>query len=105
MANGGERDGEDHEGRMGERDEFTSVRTVLFLLPQIFMICNRISSLPLLSLVVTELEDLLIRGCAPVKPTGKKNDYDRSIYNTYAQDVKVGFHKLYMFSYALVKPE
>ena len=34
MAIGGERDGEDYEGRMGERDEFTSVRSVLYLLPQ-----------------------------------------------------------------------
>lgn len=66
---------------------------------------NRISSLPLLSLAVTELEDLLIRGRAPIKPTGKKEDYDRSAYNTYARDVKVGFQKLYMFSYALAKPE
>jgi len=65
----------------------------------------RISSLPLLSLVATELEDLLIRGCAPIKPTTKKNDYDRSAYNTYARDVKAGFHKLYMFCYVLAKPE
>ena len=73
---------------------------------KILMICNRISSLSRLSLVVSDLEDLLIRGCAPIKPTGsKKNDYDRSAYNTYARDVKAGFHKLYMFSYALAKPE
>jgi len=65
----------------------------------------RISSLSQLSLVVTELEDLLFRGCAATKPTGKKNDYDRSAYNTYARDVKVGFHKLYMFSYVHAKPE
>jgi len=65
----------------------------------------RISSLSLLSLVVTELEDLLIRGSAPIKPTSKKSDYDRSAYNAYARDVKVGFQKFYMFSYALAKPE
>lgn len=64
----------------------------------------RISSLSLLSSVVTELEDLLIRGCAPIK-TGKKKDYDRSAYDTYARDVKSGFHKLYMFTYVLAKPE
>lgn len=69
------------------------------------MICNRISSLPLLLLVATELEDLLIRGCAPVKPTSKKYDYDRSAYNTYARDVKASFHKLYTFCYVLAKPE
>ena len=90
---------------MGERDEFTSVRAVLYLLLQILMTCNRISSLSQLSLVVTELEDLLFRGCAATKSTGKKNDYDRSAYNTYARDVKVGFHKLYMFSYVHAKPE
>jgi DCN1-like protein 4/5 len=72
---------------------------------RVLMVCNRISSLPLLLLAVTELEDLLFRGCAPVKPTGKKNDYDRSAYNTYARDVKAGFHKLYMFCYLLAKPE
>ena len=107
MANGVERDGEDHKGRMGERDEFTSVRAVLCCLSylRVLMICNRISSLPLLSLVATELEDLLIRGCAPIKPTTKKNDYDRTAYNTYARDVKAGFHKLYMFCYVLAKPE
>ncbi|KAF8810102.1 hypothetical protein BYT27DRAFT_6501356 [Phlegmacium glaucopus] len=65
----------------------------------------RISSLSPLSLAVTELEDLLIRGSAPVKPTSKKEEYDRSVYNTYARDVKAGFRKLYMFSYALAKPE
>lgn len=65
----------------------------------------RISSLSMLSLVVKELEDLLIRGNAPIKPMGKKEEYDRSAYNTYAKDVKVGFNKFYMFSYALAKPE
>jgi len=65
----------------------------------------RISSLPVLSLAVTELEDLLIRGSVPIKPTNKKDDYDRSAYNTCARDVKAGFQKLYMFSYALAKPE
>ena len=91
---------------MGERDEFTSVRiTSLYLRQQPLMPCNRISSLTLLSLAVAELEDLLIRGCVPVKPTSKKDDYDRSTYNTYARDVKVGFQKLYMFAYALAKPE
>lgn len=69
------------------------------------MTCDRISSLLLLSLAVTELEALLIHGCAPVKPTTKKDDYDRSAYNSYARDVKSSFRKLYMFSYALVKPE
>ena len=104
MANGVERDGEDYKGRMGDRDEFAPVCTVLSLLP-LSTHGNRVSSLPLLSLVATELEDLLIRGCAPVKTTGKKNDYDRSAYNAYARDVKAGFHKLYMFCYALAKPE
>ena len=105
MANGGKRDGENYEGRMGERDEFTSVRTVLYLLLQVLNDLHRVSSLSQLSRVVTDLEDLLIRDCAPTKPTGKKNDYDRSAYDTYARDVKVGFHKLYMFSYVLAKPE
>jgi DCN1-like protein 4/5 len=90
------------------------VRTVLCCLSSsclvvtaVLKICHRVSSLPLLSLVATELEDLLIRGCAPVKSTGKKNDYDRSVYNTYARlgDVKAGFQKLYMFCYVLAKPE
>ena len=80
--------------------------TVLYLFPKGYSsYANRISSLPLLSLVVSDLEDLLIRDCPPTKPTSKKNDYDRSAYNTYARDVKAGFHKLYMFSYALAKPE
>ena len=85
----------------------SSLRCVLCCLSclRVLTICNRISSLPLLSLVATELEDLLIRGCAPVKQTGKKNDYDRSAYNAYARDVKAGFHKLYMFCYVLAKPE
>jgi DCN1-like protein 4/5 len=65
----------------------------------------RISSLSLLSLAVTELEDLLIRDRAPLKPTGRKEDYDRSAYNTYARDVRSSFHKLYKFSYVLAKPE
>jgi len=65
----------------------------------------RISSLSLLSLAVTELEDLLIRGCLPIKLGSKEEDYDRSAYNTYSRDVKVGFQKLYMFSYVLAKPE
>jgi len=69
------------------------------------MTFNRISSLPLLSLAVTELEDLLIHGSAPIKPTGRREDYDRSAYNSYARDVKAGFQKFYMFSYALAKPE
>ena len=85
----------------------SSLRCVLCCLsyPRVLMICDRISSLPLLSLVATELEDLLIHGCAPVKPTSKKNEYDRSAYNTYARDVKAGFQKLYMFCYVLAKPE
>lgn len=85
----------------------STLRCVLCCLSclMVLMICNRVSSLPLLSLVVTELEDLLIRGCAPVKLTSKKNDYDRSAYNMYARDVKAGFHKLYMFCYVLAKPE
>ena len=69
------------------------------------MTYDRISSLSSLSLVVTELEDLLIHGRAPLKQTGKKDDYDRSAYDTYARDVRAGFRKLYMFSYALAKPE
>lgn len=40
MANGGQRDGKNHEGWMGKRDEFSSVRTVLYLLQQGFMPCN-----------------------------------------------------------------
>jgi len=65
----------------------------------------RISSLSLLSLAVTELGDLLICGCAPIKPTSKKEDYDRSAYNAYALNLKASFQKFYMFSYALAKPE
>jgi DCN1-like protein 4/5 len=78
---------------------------MLYFLQQVLMTRIRVSSLSPLSLVVTELEDLLIRDRAPIKPTGKKEDYDRSAYNNYARDVKAGFHKLYMFSFALAKPE
>ena len=34
------------------------------------------------AVVVTELENLLIRGCAPIKLTSKKNDYVKSLFTS-----------------------
>ena len=75
---------------------------------------HRISALPQLSLAVKDLENLLILGGQPLKrstsssPTKKKGEiepYDRTTYWTYAADRKAGFLKLYVFCFALAKPE
>jgi len=64
------------------------------------------SNIPVLTLAISELEDLLIHGKPAVK-TGPKKDqeYDRSSYLSCAADTKAGFQKLYQFSFTLAKPE
>ncbi|PPR03541.1 hypothetical protein CVT24_007026 [Panaeolus cyanescens] len=66
----------------------------------------RVSSIPALALVVSDLDDLLMQNKPPAQPpAGKELDYDHTRYNTYSQNVKNGFQKLYQFSFNLVKPE
>ncbi|KAF9553816.1 DUF298-domain-containing protein [Agrocybe pediades] len=66
----------------------------------------QISSIPQISAVVKELEDLLILEKRPVSSTVKgQPEYDRKAYLGYAADVKSAFQKLYFFSFNLVKPE
>jgi len=71
-----------------------------------FPIQPRISNIPVLTLAISELEDLLIHGKPAVK-TGPKKDqeYDRSSYLSCAADTKAGFQKLYQFCFTLAKPE
>jgi len=66
----------------------------------------RISSIPLLTLSISELENLLIYGKPAVKVGVKKDqEYDRSSYLSCVADTKAGFQKLYQFSFSLAKPE
>ncbi|KIM49504.1 hypothetical protein M413DRAFT_109773 [Hebeloma cylindrosporum] len=66
----------------------------------------KVSTLPMLTLAMSELEDLLIHEKPAVK-AGSKNDqeYDRSSYLSCAADTKAGFQKLYQFCFTLAKPE
>ncbi|KAF9030782.1 Cullin binding-domain-containing protein [Panaeolus papilionaceus] len=66
----------------------------------------RVSSIPALALVISELDDLLMQNKPPAKPAAAKElDYDRTRYNMYSHNIKSGFQKLYQFSFNLVKPE
>jgi DCN1-like protein 4/5 len=77
---------------------------------------HRVSSLPQLSIAVSDLENLLIRGGQPLKRTssltgtplkkgGVEEPYNRTAYWTYVADQKKAFSKLYTFCFALAKPE
>ncbi|RXW21120.1 hypothetical protein EST38_g4745 [Candolleomyces aberdarensis] len=67
----------------------------------------KIASLPALSTALTDLQNLLILQQGAVqKPTGKKDDvYDRTLYNSYTQDAKGSFGKLYTYCFSLAKQE
>ncbi|KAF9009457.1 DUF298-domain-containing protein [Cyathus striatus] len=64
----------------------------------------KISTPAQLSLAVTELNNLLIRDMSPLKKISN-DKYDRTQYVGYAKDTKAAFNKLYLFCFALVKPE
>ena len=59
-----------------------------------------------IKLALDDLNDLLIDGKPPAKKPSKKTDepYDRTEYWQYAENPKDAFHKLYFYSFALVKP-
>jgi len=66
----------------------------------------KVSSVSQISLAMTELEELLIRGKPPVKAATKKDqDYDRTSYFNHSANIKAAFQKLYLFSFSLAKPE
>ncbi|KAJ7581482.1 Cullin binding-domain-containing protein [Mycena floridula] len=68
----------------------------------------KISSLPLLAMLLTDLENLLILGKPSVKKssstTKKDEPYDRSTYWKYADDPKGAFLQLYTYCFTLAKP-
>ncbi|KAF5386568.1 hypothetical protein D9615_001903 [Tricholomella constricta] len=64
----------------------------------------KISSLYAFSLVVRDLESLLIFGNAPEKKA-KKEAYNKSAYWKYCEDKKASFRKLYTFCFVFAKPE
>ena len=71
-----------------------------------FSITSRVSNIPMLTLAISELEDLLIHGKPAVKAGPKKDqEYDRSSYLSCVADTKAGFQKLYQFCFTLAKPE
>ncbi|KAJ7184341.1 DUF298-domain-containing protein [Mycena filopes] len=66
----------------------------------------KISSIPQLSMAISDLDQLLIQGKAAPKATGgKKDPYDKTVYNKYASDPKAAFQTLYTFCFALAKAE
>ncbi|KAJ6488504.1 Cullin binding-domain-containing protein [Mycena vitilis] len=66
----------------------------------------KISSLPQLSIVVSDLDALLVQGKPNAKGSvGKKDPYDKTAYNKYAADPKAAFQTFYSFCFTLVKPE
>ncbi|KAI0747620.1 Cullin binding-domain-containing protein [Daedaleopsis nitida] len=78
----------------------------------------RASNLPSLSLVLHDLEQLLLLDKAPTQSSGSSiaskkkghvasdtlEPYSRVRYNRYAADTKKAFNELYAFSFALAKP-
>ncbi|KAJ2917211.1 hypothetical protein MD484_g3217, partial [Candolleomyces efflorescens] len=67
----------------------------------------KVACLPALSTALTDLQNLLIlqQGAAQ-KPTGKKDEvYDRTLYNSYTQDIQGSFGKLYTYCFSLAKQE
>lgn len=52
-----------------------------------------------------DLENLLILKKEPPKRSTKKEPYDKTKYWTYCENTKAAFQKLYMFCFALAKPE
>ncbi|KAG6919924.1 hypothetical protein DXG01_013273 [Tephrocybe rancida] len=65
----------------------------------------KISNLPALTLAVSDLEDVLVLNKAIPTQRAKKDVYDKTTYWKYCQDKKASFNQLYMFCFALVKPE
>lgn len=60
----------------------------------------------MLTLAISELEDLLIHRKPAIKAGPKKDqEYDRSSYLSCVADTKAGFQKLYLFCFTLAKPE
>jgi hypothetical protein len=66
---------------------------------------RRTSSLYTLALAMRDLENLLFLKKAPPKKSTKKELYEKANYWTYCENRKAAFQKLYMFCFALAKPE
>ncbi|KAJ3497790.1 hypothetical protein NMY22_g19664 [Coprinellus aureogranulatus] len=68
----------------------------------------KIASLPALAAALNDLQNMLIlqQGAVP-KSSGKKGAdvYDKTVYTTYAQDIKTTFGKLYTYCFGLAKQE
>lgn len=59
-----------------------------------------------ISIMLNELEDLLILRKPPIKrpPTATSNPYERTSYWLYAADTDAAFQKLYSYCFTLAKP-
>ncbi|KAG7086507.1 hypothetical protein E1B28_002460 [Marasmius oreades] len=64
----------------------------------------KISSLQILRLALSDLEDLLVMDKPPLKPL-KNESYNRTSYWTYAKDKRHAFHQFYSFCFNLAKAE
>lgn len=110
-----EGNGKDRKVGMGQRDEFTSVSSFYDrrrgVLTNLDCVDDcRISSLYALSTAVRDLESMLILNKPPIDRSqstkkGTKESYNRDQYWSYAADKKNAFLKLYLFCFALAKPE
>ena len=112
-----ERNGKDQKVGMGPGHEYASVSS--FSIRQSkgkdidepkYVDDFRISSLYALSTAVRDLETMLILGKPPIDrfqstKKGMKEPYNRDQYWSYAADKKSAFLKLYLFCFALAKPE
>ncbi|KAF8188357.1 hypothetical protein BJ912DRAFT_1059489 [Pholiota molesta] len=68
----------------------------------------QISYISQLALAINDLEQLLFHGKAPNKARAnlkKDQDYDRTTYMSYESNPKAAFRKLYLFTFALAKPD
>ncbi len=67
---------------------------------------SRISSLSAIKIALEELNALVVDGKPPIKKPVKRTDepYDRTEYCLFAENPKDAFHKLYFYSFTLVKP-
>lgn len=68
----------------------------------------RVASLPALATALNDLQNMLImqQGAVPKSTIKKDPDvYDKTLYMTYAQDIKAAFGKLYTYCFGLAKQE
>ncbi|KAF8919255.1 Cullin binding-domain-containing protein [Mucidula mucida] len=67
---------------------------------------RKISSLSAIKIALEELNALVVDGKPPIKKPVKRTDepYDRTEYCLFAENPKDAFHKLYFYSFTLVKP-